>query len=65
MEKDIIILSCVRSKNNLDKQMSIGFLKDKRRMNVAITRAKYGLIVVGNRVTLENNRLWYDFIRSI
>lgn len=42
---DIIIITCVRS--NTKKQ--IGFLKNERRLNVALTRAKNALIVVGNK----------------
>ncbi|WWC59973.1 uncharacterized protein I303_102536 [Kwoniella dejecticola CBS 10117] len=51
-EKDIIILSCVRSGPNL---RTIGFLKDARRMNVALTRAKSSLFVFGNGPTLERS----------
>jgi len=51
-EKDIIILSCVRSGPNL---RTIGFLKDVRRMNVALTRAKSSLFVIGNGPTLERS----------
>ncbi|KCV67979.1 hypothetical protein H696_05437 [Fonticula alba] len=40
-ERDIIILSTVRSR-------SVGFLSDARRLNVAITRARFGLVIVGN-----------------
>eukprot|EP00501_MAST-03F_sp_TOSAG23-6_P002251 GSMAST32.ASY1.ANO1.2351.1 assembled CDS len=44
-EKDIIIISCVRAQS--DKQRDVGFLHDIRRLNVALTRAKYGLWILG------------------
>ena len=50
-EKEVIVISFVRS--NIDN--SIGFLKDKRRLNVAMTRAKKKLIMIGNKTTLEAN----------
>ncbi|AET38157.1 ATP-dependent RNA helicase NAM7 Ecym_2426 [Eremothecium cymbalariae DBVPG len=53
-EKDYIILSCVRANDH----QSIGFLVDPRRLNVALTRAKYGLAILGNPTSLFRNRLW-------
>lgn len=57
-EKDVIILSTVRSNSNIisanDDRNFVGFLSDVRRLNVAITRPKFVLIIVGKDfATLE------------
>mmetsp|Transcript_572 Transcript_572/g.966 ORF Transcript_572/g.966 Transcript_572/m.966 type:complete len:915 (-) Transcript_572:78-2822(-) len=57
-EKEIIVFSAVRS----NRQGRVGFLGDWRRLNVAITRARSGLVVVGDRSTLQNDRNWRAFI---
>ena len=63
-ERDIIVVSMVRS--NDDGQ--IGFLRDLRRMNVAMTRARMKLIIMGDRATLTRHpfyrRLW-KYIASL
>lgn len=51
-EKDYIILSCVRS----NEHQGIGFLNDPRRLNVALTRAKYGMVILGNPKVLSKVR---------
>lgn len=51
-EKDYIILSCVRS----NEHQGIGFLNDPRRLNVALTRAKYGVVILGNPKVLSKVR---------
>ena len=47
-ERDIIVISMVRS----NEEGQIGFLRDLRRMNVAITRARMKLIILGDSATL-------------
>lgn len=62
-EKEVIVFSCVRS----NKDGNVGFLSDARRLNVALTRAKRGLIVVGDPDTLrydDNWGAWLNHIRS-
>ena len=58
-EKDYIILSCVRSNLN----SGVGFLGNYRRLNVAITRAKYGMIICGNANTLCKSRIWSSLLK--
>ncbi|XP_018024083.1 regulator of nonsense transcripts 1-like isoform X2 [Hyalella azteca] len=57
-EKDFIIMSCVRSNDH----QGIGFLADPRRLNVALTRAKYGLIIIGNPKLLSKQPLWNNLL---
>ncbi|XP_074131263.1 LOW QUALITY PROTEIN: 5'-3' DNA helicase ZGRF1 [Sminthopsis crassicaudata] len=55
-EKEIIILSCVRTKQ-------VGFIDSEKRMNVALTRGKRHLLIVGNLDCLKKNRLWGKVIQ--
>ncbi len=60
-EKEIIILSLVRAND----QEEIGFLKDKRRLNVAITRAKRKLLIVGDSLTLSADKTYAKLIEYV
>jgi len=65
-EKDVIILSTVRaSPNPTEEQSSIGFLNDVRRLNVAITRSKFVLIILGNSKTLSTKKIWKDYFQYL
>ncbi|XP_036388728.1 putative helicase mov-10-B.1, partial [Megalops cyprinoides] len=64
-ERKVILVSAVRSSVNyvkMDKDFSIGFLKNEKRFNVAMTRAKALLIVVGNPLILNKDPTWGRFI---
>ena len=53
-EADVVILSCVRCNH----EREIGFLHNKKRICVALSRAKERLIIIGNSVTLRVNQIW-------
>jgi superfamily I DNA and/or RNA helicase len=60
-ERDVILISLTRS--NL--QGEIGFLADSRRMNVALTRAKRKLIVLGDSATIGNHEFYQAFLNFV
>lgn len=62
-ERDVIIISLVRSNDS----GQIGFLRDLRRMNVAMTRARMKLIIIGDAATLSRHPFYkqlYDYIQE-
>mmetsp|Transcript_67211 Transcript_67211/g.105027 ORF Transcript_67211/g.105027 Transcript_67211/m.105027 type:complete len:1244 (+) Transcript_67211:1-3732(+) len=57
-EKSVIIFSAVRANYE-----TVGFLRDWRRLNVMLTRARNGLIVFGHRATLQHDYYWGHWLR--
>lgn len=63
-ERDVIFISLVRT----NEEGQIGFLNDLRRMNVAITRARMKLVILGEAETLKHHgfyRKLLEFIQNI
>ena len=63
-ERDVVFISLVRSNDD----GSIGFLSDLRRMNVAITRARMKVVVIGNAATLCHHKFYaklHAYIQSL
>jgi len=57
-EKEVIIFCAVRN----NREGKVGFLSDWRRLNVMLTRAKRGCIVIGSRLTLVSDPLWQQWL---
>ncbi|XP_023798010.1 putative helicase MOV-10 [Cyanistes caeruleus] len=65
-ERHVILISTVRSCSTylqFDQTFRLGFIKNPKRLNVAITRAKALLIVVGNPIVLSKDPHWHRFLR--
>ena len=60
-EKEVILFSCVRA----NPERRLGFLADHRRLNVAITRARCGLILAGNEATLGADETWRAYLQYL
>lgn len=60
-EKEVVILSLVRS----NETGEVGFLSDTRRMNVAMTRARRLLVVIGDSATISRHPFYHDFLNYI
>uniref|UniRef100_A0AC34QBP6 RNA helicase n=1 Tax=Panagrolaimus sp. JU765 TaxID=591449 RepID=A0AC34QBP6_9BILA len=57
-ERRVVIMTTTRTRH-------IGFLKDRRRLNTAITRAKQLLIIVGDPTLLQQDASWFEIIRCL
>ncbi|RDB23524.1 RNA helicase Mov10l1 [Hypsizygus marmoreus] len=65
-ESRVVIISCVRSSERFlqeDMEKGLGFMLEKKRMNVAITRAKELLVVIGNGSILKQDPYWKGFLQ--
>ena len=63
-ERDVIFISLVRA----NEEGQIGFLNDLRRMNVAITRARMKLVILGEAATLSHHAFYkklLEYVRTI
>ncbi|HNO31737.1 MAG TPA: AAA domain-containing protein, partial [Anaerolineales bacterium] len=58
-EKEVVLVSLVRS----NREGEVGFLSDTRRMNVALTRAKRKLIVIGDSATITTHPFYEKLVK--
>ena len=61
LPREVIVLSCVRA----NRDGRLGFLTDRRRLNVALSRARRALVVLGDRATLEHDATWAAFFEYV
>ena len=57
-EKEVIVFSTVRA----NEVGEVGFLSDRRRLNVALTRARRGLVIIGHPNTLRHDKTWNSWL---
>ncbi|KDR78399.1 hypothetical protein GALMADRAFT_245562 [Galerina marginata CBS 339.88] len=65
-ENRVVIISCVRSSERFledDHKKGLGLIFERKRMNVAITRAKELLVVIGNGAILQRDPYWKSFLQ--
>lgn len=58
-ECEVVVITTVRA----NERGAVGFLNDRRRLNVAITRARRGLVVVGHPQTLQHDPTWCAWLQ--
>lgn len=65
LERHVIIISTVRTKRDkIDAKFNLGFLSEEKRFNVAVSRAKWLVIVVGDPELLETDPCWGKYIKT-
>ncbi|CAK1583464.1 unnamed protein product [Parnassius mnemosyne] len=63
-EKRVILISTVRGQGKQRTNVKLGFITDEKRFNVALTRAKAKVVVIGNPLSLSTDPLWNKYITT-